>query len=293
MQMSAPVETEDFGPRLRALRPRGTNAPDLSVVVPVNAQGDLENVLRLLGDLAGYQGAHSLEVILVVNNFPEGEPPGEVEEYARMGVEVLAIPSVRKPGEAVGFSARIPGVRAARSEYVVLFDADCRIPRVTALLDWYVGEFRAGAQGAYTHVGYYGYTPAPSLLFRFAVHHLARWVKRNLLRIPTTRGSNYGVRRDAMLELYEEGMLADEMNVGPTFKRLKGRIGYSGRRRLMVLTSARMFRPGWRRILPYYLYRLRYNLRVLPVQRGIAARTRREGDPVRRYVDNRPVRDDR
>lgn len=292
MQMSAPETLESLSARLLGLRPVGSGRPDVSVVVPVNAQGDLDNVLGLLGDLADYQGPHTFEVILVVNNYPEGDPPPDVQRFRQLGVEVLAIPSVRRPGEAVGFSARIPGVRAARSESVLLFDADCRIPDITALVDWYIRQFRGGAAAAYTHVGYYGYDRVPSLLLRFAVHHLARWLKRNFLRIPTTRGSNYGVRRAALLELYAEGMLADEMNVGPTFARLKGRVAYSGRRRLRVLTSARMFRPGWKRIIPYFLYRLRYNLRVLPVRRGVAEHTRRERDPVRRYVDNRPVRED-
>ncbi|MGH7202579.1 MAG: hypothetical protein ACREJB_18375, partial [Planctomycetaceae bacterium] len=72
--------------------------------------------------------------------------------------------------------------------------------------------------------------------------------------------------------------------------RLAGRVAYSGRSELAVLTSGRMFRPGWKRILPYFLYRLRYNLRVLPVRNDVARRTGRERDPVRRYVDNRPVR---
>lgn len=292
MKTMAPAELESLGTRLRALLPAGADAPDLSVVVPVNAQGDLANVLSLLDDVARYRGPQAVEVILVVNNFPAGEPPEEVELYRGLGVRALAVPSVRRPGEAVGFSARIPGVRAARSEFVVLFDADCRIPDTTALLDWYLKQFRAGAQAAYSHVGYYGYPRTPSLLVRFAVHHLSRWVKRTLLRIPTTRGSNYGVRRAAMLELYAEGMLADEMNVGPTFKRLRGRVAYSGRRRLRVLTSGRMFRSGWRRMIPYFLYRLRYNLSVLPVRGGVAQRTGRERDPIRRYVENRPVRED-
>ncbi|HEX6631499.1 MAG TPA: glycosyltransferase [Gemmatimonadaceae bacterium] len=285
------MDRELIAARLGAHRPSSAQRPDVSVVVPVNAQGDLSNVVRLLGDLARYAGPHRLEVILVVNNFPDGDVPAEVDGLRQLGARVIAIPSVRRPGEAVGFSARIPGVAAATSEQVVLFDADCRIPDSTALLDWYVDQFRRGAQAAYTHVAYYDYRDALSIRFRFAVHNLVRWGKRSLFRIPTTRGSNYAVRRGAMLELYERGMLADEMNVGPTFKRLKGRVAYSGRRALVVYTSGRMFRPGWGRILPYLLYRLKYNLRVLPVRADVARRTGRERDPVRRYVSNRPVRD--
>lgn len=263
--------------------------PDFSVVVPVNAQGDLQNVRKLLADVAAYEGPHFYETILVVNNFPEGLTPPEVDELREIATEVLAIPSVRRPGEAVGFSARIPGVRAASSEYVILFDADCRIPNATALLNWYVEQFRNGAVAAYTPVAYYDYEDAVSLRLRFAIHHAARWVKRRVFGIPTTRGSNYAVERGAMLDLYGRDLLADEMNVGPTMKKLKGRVAYSGEDRLKVLTSGRMFRPGWLVILPYLLYRLRYNLRVLPVRRGVAEHTGRENDPVRRYEDNRPV----
>ena len=274
----------------RAERGRDDVEPDVSVVVPVNAQGDLGNIRTLLADLARYEGSHSVETILVVNNFPAGETPPEVEELRRLANTVLAIPDVRRPGEAIGFSARIPGVRAASSEYVALFDADCRIPNPTALLDWYVEQFRRGAQAAYTPVHHHDLERGFSILVWFAIHHASRWVKRRLLGVPTTRGSNYAVRRSSMLELYERGLLADEMNVGPTFKRFKGRVAYSGARRLAVLTSARMFRARWSRMIPYFWYRLRYNLRVLPVREGVARVTGRERDPVRRYVDNRPVK---
>jgi hypothetical protein len=265
--------------------------PDLSVIVPVNAQGDLGNVLTLLGDVAKYKGPHRIETVLVVNNFPESEAPAEVDELKRVADLVLAIPNVRRPGEAVGFSARIPGLRAATADYGVLFDADCRVPDVTALLNWYVEQFRMGAHAAYTPVEYYDYEDELSIRLAFAVHHTARWVKRYILRIPTTRGSNYAVRRETVLELYDGGMLADEMNVGPTVKRLKGPVMYASGKELTVLTSGRMFRPGWKWILPYFLYRLRYNLRVLPVRLGVASVTGRENDPVRRYQDNRPVND--
>ena len=51
-----------------------------------------------------------------------------------------------------------------------------------------------------------------------------------------------------------------------------------------------MFAGGWRKLGRYLRYRLRYNLRVLPVRPGVAARTGREADPVRVYRANRPVR---
>jgi hypothetical protein len=280
-------------PRAREAAP-GTpdqRRPDLAVIVPVNAQGDLGNVRVLLEDVARYRGPHAIERILVVNNFPDGQEPPEVEELRRLGLVVLAIPDVRRPGEAVGFSARIPGLRAASAECAVLFDADCRVPHATTLLNWYVEQFRRGAHAAYTPVRHRDFEDALSVRVCFAIHHSARWVKRRILRIPTTRGSNYAVRCQDVLELYDQGLLADEMNVGPTVKRFKGRVAYASGKRLTVLTSGRMWlQPTWRRIVPYFLYRLRYNLRVLPVRPGVARFTGRENDPVRRYRDNRPVR---
>lgn len=290
MQQTDRLTDDTLGARLRAMRLLADGRPDLSVVVPVNAQGDLENVKNLLGDLARYDGPNTVEVILVVNNFPEDSPPSEVDDLRRLGVRVLAIPSVRRPGEAVGFSARIPGIRAASAAFAVLFDADCRVPHVTPLLNWYAEQFVGGAQAAYTPVAYHDFVDAVSVRLYFAIHHTARWFKRNVLRIPTTRGSNYAVRCETMLDLYDNGFLADEMNVGPTMKRERGPVVYGSGTRLTVYTSGRMFQPGWRRMIPYFLYRLRYNLRVLPVRQGVAQVTGRENDPVRRYRDNRPVR---
>jgi len=265
--------------------------PDISVIVPVNAQGDLTNVRTLLADVSTYEGPLTIETVLVVNNYPDGETPPEAEELARLATVVLTIPDVRKPGEAVGFSARIPGIRAASSECCVLFDADCRIPKPTAILNWYFDQIRGGADAAYTHVAYFDYQDAVSVRVYFALHHTARWVKRRVLGIPTTRGSNYTVRRDALLQLYDQGLLADEMNVGPAMKRLKGPVVYGSADELTVYTSGRMFSPGWRRLIPYFFYRLRYNLRVLPVRANAASVTGRENDPVRRYKDNAPIRD--
>lgn len=278
--------------RENALRIRGNPArpPDASVVIPVNAQGDLQNALRTVGDVVRYRGDHTLEIVLVINNYPAERPPRQIDLYRRLGLRSLGIPNVRRPGEAAGFSARIPGVRAARSENVILFDADCRIPDITALADWYIARFRSGASAAYTHVAYYDFVDVPSLYLRLALHHLARWAKRSLVRVPTTRGSNYAVKRTLMLELYAKGMLADEMNVGPTFKAVYGRVDYSGSGRLAVYTSGRMFTPGVWKLARYFRRRLFYNLRVLPVRGNAAAFTGREKDPVRRYLDNRPIR---
>lgn len=280
--------------RAAVTRLRGdlTTPPSATIVVPVNAQGDLGNVWRLLGDLVGYRGPHTFEVVLVVNNYDASDPPASVADYQELGLNVMPVPNARRAGEAVGFSARMLGLMVAEAETAILFDADCRIENPTALLDWYVDQLRE-ADVAYTHVAYYDLRSGASITVRIALHHLVRWIKRVILQIPTTRGSNYAVRRDYVLRLYDEGRLADEMNVGPTVKQRGGRVSYGSGRELEVHTSGRMFRGGWRQLPRYFLYRLRYNLRVLPGGVGVAERTGREADPVRRYVDNRPVREDR
>ena len=109
--------------------------PDASVVIPVNAQGDLENVLHVIHDVAQYSGRRSLEMILVVNNFEPGGPPDVVANYEELGFRVVSVPDVRRSGEAIALSARLRGIRAARCEQVLLFDADCRIPDATAVID--------------------------------------------------------------------------------------------------------------------------------------------------------------
>lgn len=260
--------------------------PVLSIVVPVNAQGDFVNVGALLDDLDAYRGPNGTEVILVVNNYPADAPPvAAVDEFERRGARVIAIPALRRRGEAIGFTARIPGARAAQSPWLVSFDADCRIPDATSLLDWYVDAFRGGAAGAYSHVGYRDVRPGLSIKARLAAHHGARWVKRNVLRIPTIRGSNYGVRRDLLIELYDDGLLADDMNVGPVLRHLGQRVAYSGDHRHVVLTSGRMFRGGWHKLGRYLIYRWRYNRRVLPVREDAARYTGRVQDRDRTFID--------
>jgi hypothetical protein len=265
-------------------------APDATVVVPVNARGDLENVLTLLGDLGRYAGPHTLETVLVVNNYDEGDAPDLTALRAGDRVRVLSVASVRERGVAVALSARMVGMRAARSPYAIHLDADCRVADPTALLDWYVGRLRAGDGVAYARVGFHSLRPRASVYARVAVHHAARWVKRVVLRIPTTRGSSYAVHVPTLLALHAEGLVADEMNVGPAARSRGARVAYSGDGRLVVRTSGRMFAGGWRKLARYLRYRLRYNLRVLPVRPGVAARTGRERDPVRVYSANRPVR---
>ena len=246
--------------------------PDASIAVPVNAQGDLEKVLGLLGDIAKYRGAHTFEVLLAVNNYPENLEPPEVEMYRSMGIRVSATPSVRRPDEAICFSARMTGVRAANTDHLLLFDADCRIPNPTALINWYIDRLHHGTDLAYTHVGFYELKRDLSVYVRILVHHGIRWVKRQLLGIPTTRGSNYAVNRTKMLCFYEQGFLSDDLNVGPTFKAHGLRIEYSGDRQLIVLTSGRVFSGGWRKLVRYWNYMLHYNLKMLPVGSDVKSR---------------------
>jgi Glycosyltransferase like family 2 len=259
---------DQLGVELTRLRGDPAAPPDASVVIPVNAQEDLENVLEILGDLARYEGSRTLEIVLVVNNYPAEKPPPKIAAYERAGLRVVAVPSVWRAGEAVCLSARVPGIRAASSGLILLFDADCRIPNPTVLLDWYAKQFERGARVAYTRVDYYDLRPLWSVRARMVAHHLARWVKRVILRIPTTRGSNYATERTLFLQLYEGDLLTDDLNVGPAAKSAGGPVVYSGARNLRVLTSGRRFRGGWWKLARYLYYRLGYNLRLIRASRG-------------------------
>lgn len=256
--------------------------PDASIAIPVNAQGDFETVLGVLGDIAKYKGTHTFEIILAINNYPEENMPTEVELFRSMGVLVEATPSVRRPEEAVCFSARMTGVRAANTDYLILFDADCRIPNSTELIDWYIDRLHEGVGLAYTHVAYYDLKKFLSIRVRMIAHHGARWVKRELLGIPTTRGGNYAANRTKLLEYYDQKLLSDDLNVGPTYKAKGLPIAYSGRRQLVVLTSGRVFSGGWLKLIRYLLYRLRYNLKMLPVGPDVTSRLQRGDDNIRK-----------
>jgi Glycosyltransferase like family 2 len=273
---------ERLSAELARVRGDPSAPPDASIVVPVNAQADLERVMSMVTDVVAYRGGHTFEVVLVINNYAPDDPPPELRTYARAGMGVVGVPNAWRAGEAVCFTARIPGLRIASSDRVILFDADTRIPNPTALFDWYVEQFAHGAAAAYTHVGHYDARRLWSVRARIASHHLARWVKRVVLRIPTTRGSNYAVDRTVFLPLYEQGLLADDLNVGPTVKSAGGRVAYSGSRELRVLTSGRKFRGGWRKLARYLRYRLLYNVRLIARADGKG----RRGNPYHR----RPLR---
>ena len=290
MSDGTPVSTEALAAVLKdqLISPAGTQ-PAATILAPVNAQGDLSNIRRLLGDLGAYGGSRRFDIVLVVNNYPDGSEPPELAELPSLGVIAIGIPDVRVPGEAVGFSARIPGARRARTDALICFDADCRVPDPTALLDWYVDSFDRGVDVAYSHVAYHSLRRHPSIQIRMLIHHATRWIKRVILRIPTVRGSNYAIRRSLLIRLYDSGYLADDFNVGPVARHAHARIAYSGDPQHVVLTSGRMFRGGWGRLWGYVRYRFRYNARVLRVRPDAARHTGRESDPVRRYVDDDPV----
>jgi glycosyltransferase involved in cell wall biosynthesis len=251
--------------RLFQLRGDLTATPDASIVIPVNAQKDLANIPRLLSDIARYSGEKRLEVILVINNYPSNDLPYEIELYRQIGLIVIAIPRVDHEG-GVAIAARIPGIRAARSAAILLFDADCRIPNPTALIRWYLAQFEAGSDLAYTHVDYIDLSPAISVKARMWVHHASRWLRRNILGIPTSRGSNYAIRRNLILDLFEDGRIPYDLHVGPAVKSIGGKITYSGARELVVLTSGRFFAPGWKVLADYLIWRVGYYRRILKMK---------------------------
>ena len=256
--------------RIQQLRGDPGLPADASVVIPVNAQKDLAPLLRVLSDLLRYSGSRRLEIILVINNYPVDEPPEEISLYQQAGLLVVAVPRVVPQG-GIAMAARIPGVRLARSQDILLFDADCRIPDPNALIDWYVGRLQEAYDLAYTHVEYTDLPPGVSVKARVLVHHASRWLKRNILRIPTSRGSNYAMHRDRMLELFVQGRIPYDLHVGPAIKSLGGRIAYSGAKDLVVLTSGRFFDPGWKVLFAYLVWRTGYYFRILRMKPKKAA----------------------
>jgi glycosyltransferase involved in cell wall biosynthesis len=257
---------------------------DASIVIPVNAQGDISNAVRLLKDIQQYDGSYAFEVICVLNNYTE-YPAGAVERMERESARVVTVPDVRQFGKAPAICARAIGMRYAQSDVIISFDADCRIPDVNALLNWYVHRFEEGYVAAYTHVDYYGTDNASVIKARIFAHHTSRWVKRNILNIPTTRGSNYAVRRDLFLRLWDMGYIADELHVGLTMDKV-GEVAYSNFKAHVVLTSGRVFNKekSWLHLAWYLIYRLRYNLKALRIKPDIADSAPYTGD-ARTYED--------
>ena len=257
------VETESqVRESLHRLYGDSTLPPRASIVIPVNAQKDLSRILLVTSDLAAYKSSEPIEFILVVNNYPQENPPKEIEEYTRLGFRVLAVPKVDYRG-GVAIAARILGIELARSESLLLFDADCRIPNADALLSWYITQLESGVDLAYTHVDYFDLPSGMSTRVRMFIHHASRWFKRVVLGVPTCRGSNYAIKRQLILDLYAQGRLPYDIHVGPVLKSIGGKIAYSGARELVVYTSGRFFTGGWKELIMYLVWRVGYYRRIL------------------------------
>ena len=287
MHQSPLVNLEVLHKHLVRLRGNPECSPDASIIITVNAQGDLQTVLKPLNDIIRYTGKHTIEVILVINNYPSDHPPPEIDQFRDLGIRVVAAPSARRPGEVVIISARALGVQAAKSDVTIHFDADCRVPDINALLDWNINTLNPGAHLAYSHVGYYDLPNITSVYVKIAIHHTVRWLKRNLLGIVTTRGSNYVIDRSLFLQLYDAGKLSVDLQVGPAAKLAGARVVYSGQKNLRVFTSGRRLRGGWMKLFRHLRYRLRYNLKATPTRRREVTRTSWEGFD--RESDNRQV----
>ena len=239
--------------------------PYASIIVPVNAQKDILRVLTLLEDLSHYKGSRAIEIILVINNYPEDHPPEEIDGYRQLGIQILEIPKVEHRG-GVALAARIPGIVAAQSERILLFDADCRINDPTSLLDWYLDQLDAGVDLAYTHVDYFDLPPGLAIKARMWIHHAIRWFKRVLLGIPTSRGSNYAIRRQLILDLFERQRIRYDIHIGPAVKATGGKAAYSAAKQHVVWTSGRFFSNSWRELFAYLVWRTGYYLRVKPTK---------------------------
>ena len=105
MNISARKDYSQLRDGLKRLRGNPDPFPNASVVIPVNAQKDLVNVLNVALDIIEYRGNQSIEMILVINNYPSKSPPKEIEEYTKLGFEVLGIPKVAHHG-GVALAAR-------------------------------------------------------------------------------------------------------------------------------------------------------------------------------------------
>jgi hypothetical protein len=246
---------------LRRLYGDPTKPPRASIIIPVNAQKDLSRILLVASDIASYKGHQPLEFILVVNNYPPEQPPKEIDEYIRLGFRVLGIPKVVHHGDVV-MAARILGIELARSESILLFDADCRIPNADSLLSWYMTQLESGIALAYTHVDYFDLPAGMATKVRMFIHHASRWFRRVILGIPTCRGSNYAIKRQLILDLYSQGRISYDIHVGPVLKSIGGKIAYSGARELVVLTSGRFFTGGWKELITYLAWRVGFYRRV-------------------------------
>ncbi len=224
----------------------------------------MENVVNVLEQVAAYSGKHTIEIVLVINNFDADLPPVGINHFKHFPISLVLAPSARKPGEVIIMSARALGVYSAISEITIHVDCDCKINNINKLIDWYVENLNNGYDVAYSHVGYDEIRSDLSVYTKILIHHLSRWFKRVILGIPTTRGSNYAIKKSLFLKLYEQGKLRVDLQVGPQAKLAGKKIIYSGKKDLQVLTSARRFKGGWYKLFKYMRYRLKYNINATP-----------------------------
>ncbi len=271
-----------FADRVRALRGDASRAPDGSIIIPVNAQADVERVWTLINDLLFYQGRSTFEIIVMVNNYRPDDPP-VLDPFHQAGVRVVSCPDVRIPGIRVAVTARVHGARVAASSLTIHIDADCRVPNPTALLDWYVEQFAAGVSAAYTPVNFCDLSDDSATRARVAIHHLTRWFKRRVLGVPTIRGSNFAIDRELFIELFDAGYLPADFSIGPVLRARGMPVAYSNSPHLAVLTSGRYFERGWRELVRYLIYRLRYNVRMLRVRAGMTNPDDRQANNDRPY----------
>ena len=264
------------------LRGQTNLKPKASIIIPVNAQTDLQKVQNTLFDISNYKGSHFFEIVLVINNYSVDSPPPIIREFRSNGIKVQPVPQILSENEINTltqrlygpnvkrssnltsarsfriFKARILGSKIASSEFLIHFDADCRIPDITSLLNWYVNTLESGINLAYTHVDYYELPPGLATKMYLNIHHLFRWIKRTILGIPTSRGSNYAVLRTPFIELFEKNNLNADNKVGPSFKKRGLKISYGRNPEFAVFTSGRDFVKNWRSLWEYVIWRINY-----------------------------------
>ncbi len=281
--MEGGMKGQDTGAsRMSRVRGDPSQPPDGSVIIPVNAQADLDRVWTVINDLLSYNGRRTFEIIVMVNNYPPDDPPA-LDAFHQAGLRVVHRPDVRIAGIRVAVTARVHGARVAASSLTIHIDADCRVPDATALLDWYVEQFAAGARAAYTPVNFCDLHDDAATQARVAIHHLTRWFKRQVMGMPTIRGSNFAIERDLFIELFDAGYLPADFSIGPVLRARKAPVVYSGSPRLAVLTSGRYFERGWRELVRYLIYRLRYNVQMLRVRIGMTNPDDRQANVDRPY----------
>jgi hypothetical protein len=259
------LSDEELRRHMQRLRGTAEADPNASLIVPISARSGFSLIQGLIGDLARYRGSYTLEIILMVAASLAGSAPEEIEHLRGLGLQVIAAPEGGQNWEAVQLEARAQGVEAARAGITLHFSPDARLPDATALIDWYIQSLYSVYQLAYSQISYYGLPDGMNTRLSLALVDTFRKVKRVLLGVPTTRGSNYAINRHLFLKLYESGKLTVDLPVGLAVRLAEARSRYSSERRLQVYLSAHKYSPQSLLNLHRILRRLRYNLRAIPL----------------------------